>query len=241
MKRLIKIANLSIFLITSSLLLGTQSSASGNLSLQRMQQILSEDLKTLESMNFSDSTSMSKTFFGPKLSGKTLINFIQNRIHHFTVSEKSDSAAARTSGDTMTLYPSYFSLDPEERMGFLIHEARHGGNAFFHVNCPKPFTFKLYGKDYAVSVDDSFSGTDGCDGDNQGAYAVQGTFYANVALYCTNCDPSLKKRASVAFVTDGLIRIIDPQSAEAFVEGNVLNLDMYLPSIQKILRKLEGR
>jgi hypothetical protein len=221
------------------ILIFTQSSFAGSLTPLQIQHQVERDIMSMTSLLFSNSTIKSKSFFGPSLSGKILVKFIQDRISELIfTTETHGNTPAITYGNRVVIYPAYLKLPETMRWGALLHEARHADplGEFDHVTCPTPFSFNFDHSEYLLTdATNVISGLEACDSDDEGAYSVEGTFYINVALYCTNCSAKKKETALSEFFADGVIRITDPISAERFVKDNLQNEKTAIPYVKSVL------
>ena len=209
---------------------GAVKDQSGNQSYQHFVEITKADVAKLKSYQFSNSTALAKDFFGPTLSGPILVKYLTDRILNVSIGNPDGNVRAKTIGHSTILLPAFFALPQIRRIAILLHEAHHidpnsdpnvlSPGLHDHIDCPSPFVFQYGSKSYDLSKNwGGYTGEESCDYDDHGAYGLEGTFFVNVALFCTNCG-DVKDSAWGGFYQEGLTRIVNGTFAKSFVDQN---------------------
>lgn len=182
-----------------------------------------KDIAELRALKFSNLSVAHKKFFGTNKDGLYL--FLIQPLGRFGVyvpeakEEVPSGELAVTMGNEIAFLPIYFTRSKMERLGALIHEARHlrsveNPSGFPHVTCPNPF---VVGPEKIRIT--GYDGERACDASDDGAYAAAAVFLRSVANACINCNDADKKDAS-NLTLDFAIRILDWNKVKALMENS---------------------
>ena len=211
--------------------------------LSKAMKLFYSDLEQLGKLEFSKLSSAHINFFGESKSGRDLVIFITKRIKTIMWDESlPDDVGARTVNGNLVVGTAYLQDNQVGRWNILIHEARHSeSSAFDHVECSFPYEFTFNSEIYIFDIMKEFSGKKGCDDTHNGAYSLGYTFLRSIAQSCINCTEDDKSEAKLKAVFSGILRIVEPSSADAIyhlanltAEGDLVKMEHFFSKLSDI-------
>jgi len=172
-----------------------------------------KDLQYLMNIKLDSSSNLYKEIFGNTLSGEHYINYILERVNKARCASGNYLASGR--GGEISFTEFFFNTFAIVRLSGYIHEARHSmpDDNTRHIKCPDSFSDEL-GKDkMPLFTNKKFAGTFDCDENYRGAYGENAILLFNIAKHCINCNPSIKKLATV-LANHFLERIVQKDSRD---------------------------
>ena len=194
----------------------------------------------------TDSSPLHKKVFGGDVDGRLFLKWLAQRITKIELEKNLEAVAqagkkgirfsipfrSKPGANASIIRLGYYYAigNLAQRLGTLIHEARHN-DGFVHQR--KAQISKEYFDQMPKPIKCTFDFYYQCDNTGVGAYGTEIIFSANVGKFCTSCTKALAiefKKASwsdFSFIVDAVQRVI--LQNDLYDQGDLLELQMLSP------------